>query len=1115
MKNEKRKVNNDNLHSAFCILHFTFFRLSFPVVAMVVLRGSVPAPASGEALSWDPGATYGTGLGGNGTWDYTSPNWWDAANDGTWSDYNDAVFGGAAGAVTIAYPGVTPNNLYFDSSGYVITGATLILGGGSVNISPGPQTGAPAAETIDSTLVAVNGLSLTGSGVLTLGGAASCPGPTAISSGTLLINATDTTSSITVGNGSTTFGALGGSGSTGASVSVAANAKNAVIAGCAGSGGLTVGGLSFAGAAGIYIANVSQYSTSAAIVVTGANGLSVPTQGGSVPIVLAGAAPSGTGTVELLQYSGSITGGNSAAFTLNTAGLTGAGVRASFTLTNPSGYIDLRYSVDHPVWTGALDGKWVTSSGTAASGTADWKSALTGGATNFVQGDSVIFNDTAGASTTVNISGANVAPSAVTFDNNTLGYTLTGAYGIAGATSLTVNGSGAVTIANSNSYSGGTTVNAGRLSATCTSALGTGPLAQNGGTVSIAAPQSIGSVSLSGGLLNIANPQALGAGTITLGGGTIGNTSGASLTLPNNPINLSGSSAFGGNALNLGTGNVSLSNSAAVCLNNGTALTVGGAMTDDGTGLTVNGRGLLALTASSGYTGPTNVNGGTLGVGNGGSGASIGATSGVNLAGNATLLFNHSDAVSFAPAIAGSGNLVQSGGTLALTTPESYSGATLVAAGVLRLGTLVNYAISGFGANTSGAAAGTITNGTCTFNTYGPYTTTPVTNNVLTLTDGAGNEARSAFFNTPVPITGGFNASFVYQATSGSGGADGITVMFQNDSRGLAALGGYGGGLGYGSQNGGTPITNSVALLLNIYSGAPGGVGATAGLNGSWLNYAPTGNVNVASGDPILVNLSYDGSNTLTVQLSDSAAGATFSQSYPVGSLAMQVGSSTAYIGFSGADGGVTSTQTISEASYAPPAPVNILPATTDLSIARGATLDLAGGSQQVDSLCGSGSVTNGADGQLAALSVSGTISTTFGGTIGDGSGQTALTVTSGSLTLSGTNSYTGGTTVSGDGTLIIANYEGLADNSSLIVGDASLFGFVTPAAAGYQIESVPSAAAPVPEPGALAIAAGLLAILAAFRSGGAGGLCKPPATRTASAPPGQSGLDNPPARGR
>ena len=66
-------------------------------------------------------------------------------------------------------------------------------------------------------------------------------------------------------------------------------------------------------------------------------------------------------------------------------------------------------------------------------------------------------------------------------------------------------------------------------------------------------------------------------------------------------------------------------------------------------------------------------------IGNDGSGASIGGTSAV--LDNASLVFNHADAVSFAPVISGSGSLTQTGtGRLTLTSFNAYSGGTTITA---------------------------------------------------------------------------------------------------------------------------------------------------------------------------------------------------------------------------------------------------------------------------------------------------------------------------------------------------------------------------------------------------------------------------------------------------
>ena len=78
---------------------------------------------------------------------------------------------------------------------------------------------------------------------------------------------------------------------------------------------------------------------------------------------------------------------------------------------------------------------------------------------------------------------------------------------------------------------------------------------------------------------------------------------------------------------------------------------------------------------------------GTLQVGNGGSGASIGGTSGMTIASNATLVFNHADAVTVAAVISGNGKLTQAGtGILTLLGSNTYTGSTTISAGTLQIG---------------------------------------------------------------------------------------------------------------------------------------------------------------------------------------------------------------------------------------------------------------------------------------------------------------------------------------------------------------------------------------------------------------------------------------------
>ncbi|MCX6879523.1 MAG: autotransporter-associated beta strand repeat-containing protein [Verrucomicrobia bacterium] len=101
------------------------------------------------------------------------------------------------------------------------------------------------------------------------------------------------------------------------------------------------------------------------------------------------------------------------------------------------------------------------------------------------------------------------------------------------------------------------------------------------------------------------------------------------------------------------------------------------------TGLTMNGTGILTVLTANDFTGTTTLNAGTLQLGNGGTSGSV--TS--NLIDNGTLIFNRSDAVTFAGTISGTGSVAKTGtGTLTLTGANTYTGGTTINAGTLQLG---------------------------------------------------------------------------------------------------------------------------------------------------------------------------------------------------------------------------------------------------------------------------------------------------------------------------------------------------------------------------------------------------------------------------------------------
>lgn len=195
-------------------------------------------------------------------------------------------------------------------------------------------------------------------------------------------------------------------------------------------------------------------------------------------------------------------------------------------------------------------------------------------------------------------------------------------------------------------------------------------------------------------------------------------------------------------------------------------------------------------------------------------------------------------------------------------------------------------------------------------NSSGLYYVPQITNGVMYLTDTNSSEVRSSFFQDPVYI-GAFQASFTYQTPS-DGGADGMSFCIQNE--GPNALGGGGGSLGVSG------ITPSVELELNLYTGNAQNIGYTlltdglTGADGNNGNYQKPGNVKINSGDPINISMYYvNGQAEIT--FTDAVAATSFSASYAINIPAV-VGGDTAYVGFTGADGGATSLQIITNFTF-------------------------------------------------------------------------------------------------------------------------------------------------------------------------------------------------------
>ncbi|ECQ9701204.1 autotransporter outer membrane beta-barrel domain-containing protein, partial [Salmonella enterica] len=285
--------------------------------------------------------------------------------------------------------------------------------------------------------------------------------------------------------------------------------------------------------------------------------------------------------------------------------------------------------------------------------------------------------------------------------------------------SLTKTGAGTLILNAENTYTGSTTISEGTLIATNVEALGTGNVTDNatlemntGGdfdnaisgsgqvvksgdeTLTLSGANSYtGGTTISGGTLVASNVEALGTGDITdnatlelnAGGDFANNIGGTGSVVKSGDktLTLSGSNTYtGGTTISGGTlvaSNVEALGSGDVTDNATLEMNTGGDFANNigGTGSVVkSGDETLTLSGANSYTGGTTISGGTLVASN------VEALGTGDVTDNATLELNTGG--DFDNAISGSGQVVKSGDkTLTLSGINSYTGGTTISGGTL------------------------------------------------------------------------------------------------------------------------------------------------------------------------------------------------------------------------------------------------------------------------------------------------------------------------------------------------------------------------------------------------------------------------------------------------
>ncbi len=256
--------------------------------------------------------------------------------------------------------------------------------------------------------------------------------------------------------------------------------------------------------------------------------------------------------------------------------------------------------------------------------------------------------------------------------------------------------------------------------------------------------------------------------------------------------------------------------------------------------LTKVGSGKLVLNGRNTYSGVTTIGAGTLQLGSGSSGASLASAAVKNYG---SLIFNHSDSITYSGVISGTGSMTKSGvGTLTLTGENTYTGSTVIGAGTLQIGNglkFVSFASVGvknsgtmifnlgdsldYSGAISGAGALTKTGtGKLTLSGSNSYTgLTTVGTGTMQIGNGTDDTSFASSVKNSASLVFNLGNSLTYSRTiSGTGtltkmGTGKLTLSGTNTYTGATAINAGTLLLSSGATIAGTTFTNDGALVLS------------------------------------------------------------------------------------------------------------------------------------------------------------------------------------------------------------------------------------------------------------------------------------------------------------